>query len=239
MLYYNYKNNYMLFHRSHRRHLIFIGLGIVLIATGLYYYNQKINLLQRKINELQTQLLKTASTSTVSTTTDQATESYNNTTYHYRLLYPKNFNLKIYSEERAMITDRDVKGNEESDNGKVNIIVVESKTTAEKKMILEDFIFNTTKNVCNTEGGGIVVTCPRKKNLTPLIIPSGLTTYALTLERQEKTFGPEASTLIDEATFFAIDLSTEKQQAILIIYPIGDGTVELAKKITETISRDK
>lgn len=122
----------MLFHHSHQRRLILSGIGIIIIVGGLYYYNQRINTLKTTVQKLENQLLITTPTTQNYSNQIIATESYANQKYHYQLLYPKNLGLRTYTDEKVAIVDQDNKNNDENDNAKAYIVVVQATTNQEK-----------------------------------------------------------------------------------------------------------
>lgn len=235
----------MLFHRSHKQRPLFITIiivFIVLIVGGLLNWHfSKVRKLEDRIKELEKKPLDISSLKIPEQhqpiSVNGETKSYTNSTYNYTLEYPTNLQIKNYNDTNSTIGIIGKSGDEEFVNGKVNLMVVSGVTTADKTIALEKFIFNSTKLLCDADGGGVTVSCPKQKNIQPLQTASGLPAYTLTLTRQEKTFGPEASTISTEAIFFVVDLSTDKNRSILIIYPVGDGTTELAKKLAESVRR--
>ncbi len=235
----------ILFHRSHKQKTLFITIIIVfivlIVGALLNWHFSKVKKLEDKIRELEKKPLDISSLEIPEQhqpiSINGETKSYSNSAYNYSLEYPANLEIKNYNDTNSTIGIIGKSGAEEFINGKVNLIVTSSTTAAEKNMALEKFIFNSTKLLCDADGGGVSVSCPKQKNIQPLQTTSGISAYTLTLTREEKTLGPEASTMTTEAVFFVVDLSTEKNRSILIIYPVGDGTIELAKKITESVKR--
>lgn len=228
-------------HHSHTKKIIGLVLLLVVIGGGWYWYAHKVNDLEKRLNELQQAPLSSQPAGLPEQhqplPSEQHTTLYNNATYHYQVAYPDNFQLKEYNKENAVIGTIDTVNGEENVNGKVNLTVITAKTAAEKKAKLEDFLFDRVKLLCDADGGGVSVRCPKKISLTSLAIPSGLPAYTLTLQREEHTVGPEASVLTDESVFLAVDISSGEQKTILVIYPVGDGTDELAKAIAQSTSR--
>lgn len=233
----------MFFHRSRNLKPLFtviIVVFIILIIGGsLNWHFSKIKKLEDKIKELEKIPLDISSLEIPEEhqpiSINGETKSFTNSKYNFTLDYPINLQIKNYNEENSTIGIIGKSGNEEFVNGKVSFVIASSSITTKKTTPIEKFIFNSTKLLCDADGGGVSVSCPKQNNIQPLQTTSGLSAYTLTLTRQEKTFGPEASTVSTEATFFIVDLSNEKNQTILIVYPVGDGTTELAKKITESV----
>lgn len=218
--------------------LSIIAVLIIVIGIGFYWHNTEINRLQQKIQTLEgNNSLKTPTPNQPEVQpSNNLSNIYNNPTYKYELHYPDNFDFTAYTTEHLIIGVSNPFNQDESLNAKVEAKILIAKTSAETNSNLESFVNQQAQNLCETSGGGVSITCPRQKSLTPLILPSGLTAYALTLERQEKILGPEASILTDEAVYFFVDLSNNQQRTILALYPVNDGTVEVARSIAETVS---
>ncbi|QQS60448.1 hypothetical protein IPN41_00500 [Candidatus Falkowbacteria bacterium] len=233
----------MLFHHSHKQKPLIIAIisifFILVVAGSLNWHFSKVRKLEDRIKELEKIPLDISSLEIPEehqpVSVNGETKSYTNSNYNYTLDYPTNLQIKNYNETNATIGIIGKSGDEEFVNGKVSLVIASSSTATKKTTPIEEFIFNSTKLLCDADGGGVSVSCPKQNNIQPLQTTSGLPAYTLTLTREEKTFGPEASTVSTEATFFIVDLSNEKNQTILIVYPVGDGTTELAKKITESV----
>lgn len=230
----------MHFHKHHQGKVIGIVILVLVIGAGWYWYANKVNDLEKRLNDLQ-QTPLTPSTETPDQhqplPSNEHTALYTNAAHHYQIAYPENFQIKEYNAENTVIGNIETVNGEENVNGKVTMTVITANTTAEKKAKLEDFLFNRVKLLCDADGGGVSVRCPKKISLTTLPIPSGLPAYTLTLQREERTVGPEASVLTDESVFLAVDLGTADQKTVLVIYPVGDGTAELAKAVAQSVVR--
>lgn len=219
--------------------LSIIAILIIVIGIGLYWHNTEVNRLQERIHTLE------SNTNSKTPTPDQPevqpsnnfSNTYNNSTYAYGLRYPDNFDLTAYNDEHVIIGVSNPFNQDEPLNAKVETKVLIAKNSAETNSNVESFLNQQAQNLCETSGGGVSITCPRQKNLTPLTLGSGLTAYVVTLERQERILGPEASTLIDEAVYFFVDLSNSQKRIILALYPVNDGTVEITRSIAETVSQ--
>lgn len=233
----------MLFHRSHKRKMllsIIIIIFVILIIGGLWNWHLgKVHKLEDRIKELEKKPLDVSTPNIPDehqpVPVSEQTKSYTNTTFNYTLDYPDNLQIKNYNNANATIGIINNSGSDEYIGGKVNMAVITAKTNADNKMTLEKFIFNNTKLLCDADGGGVSVSCPRQKDNKALALTSGLPAYTLTLEREEKTIGPEASTSKSEAVFFVVNLGTDQKKSILILYPVGDGTIELAKQVAQSV----
>lgn len=231
------------FHRHHQNKPLLITIIIVfvlLIGAGLLNLHYRtVNKLEERIRELEKKPLDDAAITIPNqeelVTFNGETKSYTNTVYNYTLNFPANLQIKNYNDTNSTIGIIGKSGAEEFINGKVNLTIASSSTKADKNMTLEKFIFNSSKLLCDADGGGVTISCPEQKNIQPFETASGLNAYTLTLTRQESTIGPEASTISTEAVFYIIDLSTKKDRSILIINTVGDGTNELAKSIAESV----
>lgn len=231
------------FHRHHQNKPLLITILVIfilLIGAGLLnLHYSKVNKLEERIKELEKKPLND-STITIPNQEEPViingeTKSYTNAAHNYTLDFPVNLQIKNYSDTNSTIGIIGKSGAEEFVNGKVNLTVATSTSSADKKMALEKYIFNTTKLLCDADGGGITVSCPEQKNIQPLETTSGVEAYTLTLTRQESIIGPEASTISTEAIFYIVNLKTEKDRSILIINSVGDGTNELAQSIAKSV----
>lgn len=211
---------------------------VILLGTGLYWHFSKVGQLEKQIAQLEseTQSPATPTTSSENPSNMSEAKTYTNEDYQYILRYPSHLTLTPYTSEKAVLG---VGSQGESSNEQVTITVLEAKTNAEKKLSVTDFIEKRVKLLCDASGGGVSVTCPEQKSLEPLSLASGLSAYTLTLERQERTIGPEASVETDEVLFFVVDISTEGNTQLVVIYPVGEGSSEVARTIAESVSRAK
>lgn len=212
---------------------------IVILGAGLYWHFSEVSRLEKQISQFGREESPSVPSDTSNENpplpNDAETKSYSNETYDYTLRYPSHLNLTTYTAAKSVIGSGNLSQGEVA-NDQVTITVLEAKTTAEKKLSVQDFIESRVKLLCDANGGGVSVTCPKQKSLEPLTLASGLSAYTLTLERQEKTIGPEASVVTDETVFFVTDISGDSETKLLVIYPIGEGTPELARTIIETVS---
>lgn len=215
-------------------------IGLIIIGLGLYWHFSEITKLQQQIQTLENQNkfseYPAPANQTPAFPLDGKIKVYNNKTHNFNLNYPEYFDITTYNSDNAIIGIGNPSNSAEPVNGKISLKVFTTTTNLDKTEQLKDFIENKATNLCTTSGGGISVTCPKVKNFASFTLTSGLTGYSLVLEREEKTIGPEASIITDESVFFIVDLSTEKEKVILVIYPIGDGTPELARSIAETVT---
>jgi cytoskeletal protein RodZ len=235
----------LFFHHTHKRKIllsVIITVSVILIFGGLWKWHvSEIHQLEDKIKDLEKKPLDISSSETPDqhqpVSLNGETKSYTNSTYDYTLEYPVNLQIKNYNDTNSTIGVISQSGNEEYVNGKVSISVESGKTSSENSMTLEKFIFSKAKLLCDADGGGVSVSCPKQKNIQKLETTSGLSAYTLTLLREEKTIGPEASTSTSESIFYIVDLSTDKARSILILYPVGDGSIELTKQVAESVQR--
>lgn len=234
----------MSFHHR-RHHLAWALVLVVVIVLGAVYHYSVTARLEERITALESaqpapsvpSAGNNAATPQPETPAMPAESSYTNSNFGYSLSYPANLQLKAYNPENATIGLISGSGDTETVDGKTGIRAVSSSGGAEKKMKLEDFIFQKVKLLCDADGAGVSVSCPKKLSLVPLTLDSQLPAYTLTLQKEEKATGPEAFNTKSEAVFFVVDLSTANQRAILIIYPVGDGSVEQSRAVTLTVKR--
>lgn len=209
---------------------------VIILGAGLYWHFSEISRLEKRVEELE-QGSTSPETSIATNPTQETNEAttYTNEEHQYTLRYPSYLNLTAYTSEKAVLgigTSSQTGPN----NDQITVTVLEAKTNAEKKLSINDFIEKRVRLLCDASGGGVSVTCPQQKSLEPLSLASGLSAYTVTLEREEKTIGPEASVVTDEVVFFVINISGENETKLLVIYPIGEGTSRLAQTIAETVS---
>lgn len=228
----------------HRSRLLTVAAIIIIILGALAIYQRVIiTALSKELHEMRSKsatAVPAAAPETPVTTPAETTKSlanFSNATYNFSLAYPKQYQIKEYNSTTATIGYITGSGDLENIDGKTNVIVVPAKSTADSSSKLQDFIFKNVKLLCDADGGGVSLSCPRQKSLTPMKLASGLPGYVLTLEQEEKTIGPEASITKTEAVFFITDISTNNKRAILVTYPVGDGGIELARQVAETIKR--
>jgi hypothetical protein len=235
----------MLFHRSHKtRHLLIAIISILaLLIFGLVWnwHFSKVRHLENRIKELEKSPISISTPEIPEThqtiPVDEQNISFTNDVYNFSFDYPSNLQVKNYNSTNLTIGNINESNGEEYIIGKTNLAIISESSSGDKKMDLEKFIFNKTKLLCDADGGGVSVSCPTQKELKKLSVTSALPTYALVLEREERTLGPEASTNKSEATFFVVDLSDTNDKVILVVYPVGDGSVALAKQISESVRR--
>ncbi len=233
------------FHRQHpaRPWAITTLILLILLVLGAVRHIQVVNKFHQEIKTLKANPSAAAPATPVTQTPpatdepDPETTAYANTRYNYQLAYPKNYQIKEYQPDRATIGLITGGGEDELVNGKVELAVMTPNTGAEAKLKLKDFMFNRIKLLCDADGGGVSVTCPSQKNLKSLTIASGLPAYALTLAKEERTFGPEASVIKDEAVFFVVDLSANNKRTILVIHAVGDGTAAQAEAVMKSVKQ--
>ncbi len=232
-------------HLLHRRHHLAwaLVLVVVLVLGSIYHYSVTARL-EKRIAALENATPPVSTPSPEKTPTTQpeapvasADDNYTNTNFGYSLTYPASLQLKVYNPENASIGLISGSGDTETVDGKVALRAISAANAAEKKMGMDDFIFQKVKLLCDADGGGVSVSCPKKLSSKPLALTSGLSAYTLTLQKEEKAIGPEAFNTKSEAVFFVVDLSTANQRAILVIHPIGDGTVEQSRAVALTVKR--
>ncbi len=228
----------------HRSRMLTLGIIIIIILGALAIYQRiVITALSKELHEMRSKspaAVTPATPGSPISTPAEATKDvaiFSNATYNFSLAYPKQYQIKEYNATTATIGYITGSGDLENVAGKTNVIVVPAKNAADSSSKLQDFIFKNVKLLCDADGGGVSLSCPRQKNLTPMKLASGLAGYVLTLEQEEKTIGPEASITKTEAVFFITDISSNNKRAILVTYPVGDGTIELARQVAETIKR--
>lgn len=235
----------MLFHRSHKtKHLLIVILSVLfllIVGVAWNWHFSKIRQLEDRIKELEKSPIS-ISTSDIPESHEtiplnEQHNSFTNSANNFSFEYPQDLQLKNYNDTNLTVGNISTSNGEEYIAGKTNLTVISESSADDKKMSLEQFIFNKTKILCDADGGGVSVSCPTQKELKQISTVSSLPSYALLLEREEKTFGPEASNNKSEATFFIVDLSNNNTKKILVIYPVGDGSIELAKQITESVQR--
>lgn len=218
---------------------------IIVIILGSVYHYSIVAELEKRITTIELNKAPQAAQTPPATQPTPAPEqapsdqtvTYANTNYGYSLGYPANLQLKAYNPENATIGLISGSGDTETVDGKTAVRIISADNAAEKKSKLEDFIFQKVKLLCDADGGGVSVSCPKKLSLKPLALASGLNGYTLTLQKEEKSIGPEAFDTKGEAVFFVIDLSTANQRSILAVYPVGDGSVAQAQSVALTVKR--
>lgn len=218
-------------------------LIIVVILGGVYHYavvaelEKRITLLETNTPAQSPAASPVPATAPVAQPAAAASATYTNSNYGYSLEYPAALQLKAYNPENATIGLISGSGDTETVDGKTALRAVSADNAAEKKMKFDDFVFQKVKLLCDADGGGVSVSCPKKLSLKPLELASKLDGYALTLQKEEKSIGPEAFDTKSDAVFFVIDLSTANQRSILVVYPVGDGSVAAAQAVAASVRR--
>lgn len=223
--------------------LVIIALVSLLFGIMVNHYQTTIEKLELRIVELEknSSLSNNPNNSQSNNSNPQQNDSsvsYANSTYHYTLRYPANLKIKVVSDKNAFVGVIDTSTEDEYVAGKVQFLIVEGPEISNLKSKLEETSFNSIKKLCDADGAGASISCPRKKSFTPLTIASGLPAYTLTLEQDTKTFVPTEVTTTDDRQFYIVDLSSDTTPTLLVIYAVGDGTNELAKQITESVIKN-
>ncbi|HRH33256.1 MAG TPA: hypothetical protein PK720_03930 [bacterium] len=237
----------MIFHHS-RQNKIIIPLIIIAIAALLFgiiinHYQTTIQKLELRITELEKNSSQPNNpgdnkSNNPNPEDSDSRVSYANSKYHYNLRYPANLEIKVVNDKRAFVGVIDTSTEDEYVAGKVQFLILEDKEISNLKSKFEETSFNSIKKLCDADGSGASISCPRKKSFAPLTITSGLSAYTLTLEQDTKTFVPTEVVTSDERQFYIVDLSLKNTSTILVIYAIGDGTNELAKQIAESVTNN-
>ncbi len=215
--------------------IIFLAfLGIIVNK-----YQTKIKQLEQKITELEQQTNNSTSPNQNTEESVTQTSVYENSQYHYSLQYPSNLEIKTINGEVANIGLLDPSISSDYMAGKTSLHIRQGKKTNNIQDNVEEIVFNLVKPLCDADGRGASISCPRKKDFQSLVLPSGLPAYTLTLEQDTRTVVPEVSVITDEKIFYVIDLTTDNIPTFLTIYPIGDGTDQLAKQIALTTTKTK
>lgn len=228
----------------HRHHATWALVLIIVVVLGSIYHFSVVSKLEKRISDLESVKQSAASAQPAGQPSNNETaapapelNTYENTSFGYSLLYPKNLDLKEYNARYATIGHVSGSGDSEVVDGKTGLTAFLADNAADKKLKLDDYIFQRVKSLCDADGAGISTSCPKRLSQKPLKLESELPAYILTLEKEEKAMGPEAFNNKSDAVFFVVDLSTSAKRALLVIYPVGDGTVEAARTIAESVKR--
>ena len=229
----------MIVHHHQQKNIIPIIITLiflVILGITITTYQGKIKQLEQKITTLEQQNNSTSPDQATGEPLDQTT-SYKNSQYNYSLQYPSNLQIQTINGEVSNIGLLDSSISSDYIAGKTSLHIRQGKKMNNSKDTIEETVFNLVKPLCDADGRGASISCPRKKDFQPLILPSGLPAYTLTLEQDTRTVVPEVSVITDVKIFYVIDLSTNNIPTFLTIYPIGDGTNQLAEQIAMTVSK--
>lgn len=215
--------------------IIFLAiLGIIVTK-----YQTQVKELEQKISQLEQQMHNLTNSEQNTTESLAQTTIYENSQYNFNLQYPRNLQIQTINAEVSNIGLLDPTISSDYIAGKTRLHIRQGNKTNNLKDDIEEIVFNLVKPLCDADGRGASISCPRKKDFQPLTLPSGLSAYILTLEQDTRTVVPEESVITDEKIFYIIDLSTDNIPTFLTIYPIGDGTDQLAKQIALTVTNTK
>ncbi len=234
-------------HSSNNRGLkVTIVILVLLLAAGIWYHEDTLGRAESRLRDASAELARvngdsapvpetpTPSTGTAEPDTTELA-SYTSKAYNFSVMYPAAYEFKVYNDKNMTIGNVTGSGIEEIVDGKVDLSIATADTTEESRSGIEDFIFNKAKLLCDADGRGAHISCPRQKSIEPLKLASGLSAYTLTLEEETEITGPEASLTKQDRRMYVVDLGKNSKRKILIIKAVGDGTDQMAEKVALSV----
>jgi len=158
-------------------------------------------------------------------------ETYTNPVYKYSFDYPAKYTLRVGSDRGQYLVDQ----------ASTSVVFAEPE---DADLSFADFMFKRVKLLCDADGVGGSVTCPKyAKNPVAFKTTSGLTAYTLVFVEQSTEIdknGKDISVANRDKTIYAIDLGVGpaltggKTRIILAVLPIN---LEVAKNLTLSVKK--